>query len=104
VHSHFINTRIVNIDYQLDSDLKSVDWADLNWRTQPATMLSPMQQQWLEQSQLNSLWPPYRMGQAIIFSCCGFHLLLSFFSSPHLSGRRLDVYHTSTHGVALVRI
>ena len=29
---------------------------------------------------------------------------LSFFSSPHLSGRRLDVYHTSTHGAALVRI
>jgi len=32
-----------------------------------------------------------------------FYLLL-FFSSPNLSGRRLDVYHTSTHGVALVRI
>jgi len=27
-----------------------------------------------------------------------------FLSSPNLSGRRLDVYHTSTHGVALVRI
>ena len=27
-----------------------------------------------------------------------------FFSSPNLSGRRLDVHHTSTHGVALVRI
>jgi len=26
------------------------------------------------------------------------------FSSSNLSGRRLDVYHTSTHGVALVRI
>ena len=25
-----------------------------------------------------------------------------FFSSPNLSGRRLDVYHTSTHDVALV--
>jgi len=24
------------------------------------------------------------------------------FSSPNLSGRKLDVYHTSTHGVALV--
>ena len=35
-------------------------------------------------------------------------LLLSFsfffFSSPNLSRRRLDVYHTSTHGVTLVRI
>jgi len=27
-----------------------------------------------------------------------------FFSSPNLSGRRLDVCHTSAHGVALVRI
>jgi len=26
------------------------------------------------------------------------------FSSPNLSGHRLDVYNTSTHGVALVRI
>ena len=26
------------------------------------------------------------------------------FSLPNLSGRRLDVYHTSTHGMALVRI
>jgi len=31
-------------------------------------------------------------------------IYLFFLSSPNLSGRRLDVYHTSTHGVALVRI
>ena len=31
-------------------------------------------------------------------------LLLSFFSLSNLSGRRLDVYHTSTHGVVLVRM
>ena len=37
---------------------------------------------------------------AIIFLPCGYYL----FSSPNLSGRRLDVYRTSTHGVALVRI
>ena len=30
--------------------------------------------------------------------------LLVLFSSPNLSRRRLDVYHTFTHGVALVRI
>jgi len=43
----------------------------------------------------------------IIFLPCDFYLsiyLSSFFSSPNLSGRRLDVCHTSTHGVALVRI
>jgi len=28
--------------------------------------------------------------------------LLSFFPLPNLSGYRLDLYHTSTHGVALV--
>ena len=45
--------------------------------------------------------------QAIIFLPCGYYLsifLSIFFSSPNLSGRRLYVYHTSTHGVALVRI
>jgi len=29
-------------------------------------------------------------------------IYLSFFSSPNLSGHRLDVYLISTHGVALV--
>ena len=33
-----------------------------------------------------------------------FFLLSFFFYSPNLSSRRLDVCHTSTHGVALVRI
>jgi len=35
-----------------------------------------------------------------------FVLFLSFFffSSPNLSGRRMDVYHTSTHDVVLVQI
>jgi len=33
-----------------------------------------------------------------------FYLAFYLFSSPNLSGRRLNVYHTSTHGVALVRI
>ena len=31
-------------------------------------------------------------------------VLSSFFTSPNLSRRRLDVCHSSTHGVALVRI
>jgi len=35
---------------------------------------------------------------------CGFFLLSSFFPSFTLSSRRLDVHHTSTHGVTLVRI
>ena len=52
------------------------------------------------------LWLPYVIGQAIIFLPCGFYLSSFFFlfSSPNLSGRRLDVYRTSTHGVVLVRI
>ena len=37
-------------------------------------------------------------------SSSSFFFLLSFFSSPNLSVRRLDVYHTLAHGVALVRI
>jgi len=49
------------------------------------------------------LWPPYVIGQAIVFLPCGFFFFLSsYFFPPNLSGRRLD--HTSTHGVALVRI
>jgi len=47
------------------------------------------------------LWPPCVADADIIFLPCGFFF---FFSLPNLSRRRLDVYHTSTHGVALVRI
>ena len=50
------------------------------------------------------LWSPYVIGQTIIFLPCDFYLSSFFLSSPNLSRRRLDVYHTSTHGVALVRI
>jgi len=53
---------------------------------------------------LDWLWPPYVIGQATIFSSCHLFYLLLFFSSPNFSRRRLDVCHTSTHGVALVRI
>jgi len=53
------------------------------------------------------LWPPYVIGGPLYF-CPVVSFLLSsfclFFSSPNLSGRRSDVCHTSTHGVALVRI
>ena len=45
------------------------------------------------------LWPPYGIGQAVIFLPYGFFHSF-FFSSPNLSGPRLDV----SHGVALVRI
>jgi len=56
---------------------------------------------------LSFLWPPCVADADIICLPCDFYLLLSsffFYSSLNLSGRRLDVYHTSTHGVALVRI
>jgi len=46
---------------------------------------------------------------AALRSRCGHYIFTLFlslylFSSPNLSGRRLDVYHTSTHGVVLARI
>jgi len=59
---------------------------------------------------INVMWTIF---MAALPSRCGryifvlWFLLLSsifFFSSPNLNHRRLDVYHTSTHGVALVQI
>jgi len=38
---------------------------------------------------------------ALWFLLCSYSF---FFSSHNLSGRRVDVYHTSTHGVVLVGI
>jgi len=52
------------------------------------------------------LWSPYVIGQTIIYLPCGFYLSSScfFIFSPNLSGRRVDVYHTSAPGVGLVWI
>jgi len=41
---------------------------------------------------------------ALWFISSFFLFFFLLFSSPNLSGRRLDVYRTSTHGVALARI
>ena len=38
----------------------------------------------------------------ILFLSSSSFFLLSFFSSPNLSSRRLHVYHTLAHGVVLV--
>ena len=64
---------------------------------------------WTGKRRLNFyLWPPYVIRGPLYFCpVVSFFLLSSFylfFSSRNLSGRRLDVYHTSRHGVALVRI
>ena len=52
------------------------------------------------------LWPACIADAGIIFCVVvsSIFLLSYFLSSPNLSGGRLDVCHTSTHGVALVRI
>jgi len=48
------------------------------------------------------LWPPFN--RRALYFCPVISISIFFFSSPNLSGRRLVVYHTLTHGVALVRI
>ena len=51
------------------------------------------------------LWSPYVIGQTgrpLHFCPVGSSFFFFFFSSPNLSGHRLDVCHTSSHGVALV--
>jgi len=65
---------------------------------------------------INNLWngrsgkPDQTVGYLIMVVLCNradhyifalWFLSFFFFSSPNLSGRRLDVYHTSSHGVAL---
>jgi len=66
--------------------------------------ISTLSKSWIFRIVHDNLWSPYGIGRPYIFSCCGLFFLLSFFSSPNLSRHRLDVCHTSTHGVALVRI
>ena len=52
------------------------------------------------------IWPAALCNRAghYVFILWFLLLSISLFSSPNLSRRSLDVCHTSTHGVALVRI
>jgi len=54
------------------------------------------------------MFPLIQVIMAALRSSCGYYILSRFifllFSSPYLSGRRVNVYHISTQGVALVRI
>jgi len=54
-------------------------------------------------SLMNDLWSPYvgLLGQTIYIFILSFVLLTFFLSSPNLSGRRLDVFHTSTQWCGL---
>jgi len=45
-----------------------------------------------------------RCGHSILIRCGYYFFPFLFFLAYNLSGRRLDVYHTSIHDVALVRI
>jgi len=54
-----------------------------------------------EQYLAKFLWLSYAMSQAIVFLSW---VSSFFFSSPNFNRRRLDIYHTSIHGVRLVRI
>jgi len=68
-------------------------WVSLHDNTTPSACTRPTR----------NLWSPYVIGQTIyiFILVCSFFLLL--FSSPNLSRRGVDVCHTCTHGVALVR-
>jgi len=74
-----------------------------NWLTQVHWKIAVE----MEVGSLCSHWLEFIMD--VLRSRCGhcvfaLWFLSIFFSLPNLSGRRLDVYHTLTHGVALVRI
>jgi len=83
-----------------------------NWEL--SVQFSPVQQTHASTTSLTTPATfPTRIVMAALRSRCGHyifvHLVSSIFffylfPSPILSRRRLDVYHTSTHGVALVRI
>ena len=57
-----------------------------------------------DMKKLRHCHPMYRAHHHNLFLWFLFLLSILFFSSPNLSHRRLDVCHTSTHGVALVQI
>jgi len=91
------NDVIITFDLQNAPGTARVNYKHGPWTRMPT--MTPYS--WtVSTEQVCLLWSPYGIRQTIIFSSSGFF----FFSSPNLSRHRLDVCHTSTHGVALVRI
>jgi len=76
------------------------DWKHRGWPLTGRTVQTDIAMYTVSQNDPPLLWPFCAADAGIIFLSCFFFL----FSSPNLSGRRLDVCHTCTHGVALVRI
>jgi len=87
---YFLAAVVLNVIYDFNSGLTLVLSYDYG---RPMVMIMIMAALWNRAGHyIFALW------------FLSFFLLSSFFSSPNLSGRGLDVYHTSAHGVALVRI
>jgi len=91
-HSHIWTQRGSVKVFRMQGKMMNTEWLSFSWM--------------MRNSQLNAvnvvcfnLWSDHIYFHPVV--CSSFFLL---FSLPNLSGRRLDVYHTSTHGVALVRI
>jgi len=106
------NTQALLLPFQSETANKFPTSTDI--ATQPALLLSKMSSSigwwsWLSifgHSVFVLFFCPKSCYGHYIFALwlLSFFLSIFFYSSPNLSGRRLDVYHTSTHGVALVRI
>jgi len=106
-----IPRRVENFVEKIGSDIEKTSTESYNrsYIDSKVYLPNPMPQGNNHCCLISFLWSPYGIGRPYIFSCCGLFfilllLVLLLFSSPNLSRRRLDVCHTSTHGVALVRI
>ena len=80
---------------------RSVHWSSY---TSPAMLGSCLQQHARNCHSNNFMFMVTLWNRADHYIFMLWFLSIFFFSSPNVSGRTLDVYHTSTHGVALVRI
>ena len=109
----FINRLWLNDTSLAVSKTKGVHYLSLHWHVVATKSIGELSQ--FKVARANTLRRKTALIMAAlcnradhyIFALCmfsSFFLLLYFFCSPNLSGRRLDVYHTSTHGVALARI
>jgi len=99
-----VQKRLNQLRCQWDVDSGGSKEACIRWES---TLAQPGEYDWTVHVQLRCglvmvAW--CNRADHYIFAMRFLSFFLSFFSSPNLSGQRLDVYHTSTHGVALVRI
>jgi len=113
--AHIAATELNWIEIVIETPFSTVDgiWTGAGLQSERKTQTPTTSKHWIELEDRRAYYCSALIMAALRYTRCRHYIFVLwflsffffyFFSSPNLSRRRLDVYHTSIHGVALVWI